>query len=115
MLTENQIKEFQRIYKKQFGKEISSEEASKGKNPDEIYCMECGKLIRRSVVFCNHCGAKLSLAKKYNPEKTEQRITYEVPATPKSKAVAITPLQLFLAIGHGYIPTRKIKQSSGSS
>ena len=70
-------------------------EISIGKGTDEIYCPECGKLIRRSAVFCEHCGVKLKDAKENYSEPAQQKKEYGV--SPKSKAVAI-----ILAVFFGY-------------
>lgn len=56
------------------------------KQPDEIFCPECGKPVNRKTVICPKCGVQikeLSVEKQQNP--------------PKSKAAAVV-----LAIFFGY-------------
>ena len=65
---------------------------NKGKNIDEIYCSECGKLIKKTAVFCEHCGTKLKDIQEYQ-HKPVQNTAY--PVSPKSKAVAITLAVIF--------------------
>jgi glucose uptake protein GlcU len=64
------------------------------KQEDEIYCPECGKPIRRTAVFCEHCGTKLKDTKEYQSEPIRQK---EYSPKPKNKAVAI-----ILAVIFGY-------------
>ncbi|MBA7469327.1 hypothetical protein ES707_04594 [subsurface metagenome] len=50
---------------------------NKDKKPDEIYCPECGKIIKKNTVICPHCGIQVKELKTTS--------TFSV----KSKAVAV--------------------------
>ena len=59
------------------------------KEPDEIFCPECGRTIKRGASICSHCGANLK-------ELFAESVTYQTPIyrmeggiTPKNKTVAI--------------------------
>lgn len=47
------------------------------KKPDELYCPECGKIIKKNAVICPYCGIQVK----------ELKTTFATPV--KSKAVAV--------------------------
>ena len=47
------------------------------KKPDELYCPECGKIIKKNTVICPYCGIQVK----------ELKTTFTTPV--KSKAVAV--------------------------
>ena len=50
---------------------------NKDKKPDEIYCPECGKIIKKNTIICPHCGIQVK----------ELKTTSTTPV--KSKTVAV--------------------------
>jgi len=56
------------------------------KREDEIYCPACGKIIKKTAVFCVHCGTQIG--KLLVKHETEMAMQSKI--SPKSKAVAIT-------------------------
>ncbi|MHB8277404.1 MAG: zinc-ribbon domain-containing protein [Candidatus Humimicrobiaceae bacterium] len=58
------------------------------KSPDEIFCPECGKAIKRNAVFCEHCGIQIKPLQNTTAKQ-------EVITIPKSRRVALW-LVLFL-------------------
>jgi hypothetical protein len=59
------------------------------KEPDEIFCPECGRTIKRGTSICPHCGVNIK-------ELFTESVTYQTPIyrmeggiTPKNKTVAI--------------------------
>jgi len=62
-------------------------DTNKVKAVDEIYCPECGAVIKRSSTFCMECGMQLKEKKVTTPEVERSK---EVTAGyPKSKTVTI--------------------------
>jgi len=59
------------------------------KQPDEIFCPECGKAVKRNAVICTHCGIQIK------PLQTVPTRNEEIIASPKSRKVALW-LVLFL-------------------
>ncbi len=53
------------------------------KQPDEIFCSECGEIIKRSAKFCSHCGAKrveqpaASFQKHITPQESAESNPWE--------------------------------------
>jgi hypothetical protein len=68
-------------------------ETIREKGADEKYCSECGKIIKRSAVFCEHCGTRLKEEEKVYPEPAKPEIGFQ--ALVKSKVVAITLAAIF--------------------
>ena len=60
------------------------------KQPDEIFCPECGKPIKRNVVVCPYCGIQI---KEIKTSPIQETATYN-PST-KNKGIAIV-LAIFL-------------------
>ena len=54
------------------------------KKEDEIYCLECAKLVKKNAVVCPHCGIQLK----------ELAISTAPTSSPKIKAVSVV-LALF--------------------
>jgi hypothetical protein len=59
------------------------------KDPDEIFCPECGRTIKRGTTICPHCGINIK-------DLFTESVTYQTPiyrmegaTTPKNKVVAI--------------------------
>lgn len=59
------------------------------KNPDEMFCPECGKAVKRNAVICVHCGIQI---KPLQNTTVKQEV---ITTTPKSRKVALW-LVLFL-------------------
>jgi uncharacterized Zn finger protein (UPF0148 family) len=49
-----------------------NEEVTRSKGPDEIYCPECGKPVKKSAVVCIGCGVQLKELKVSQPEQSNQ-------------------------------------------
>ena len=56
------------------------------KKPDEIYCPECGKPVKKNAVFCPHCGIQV---KELAVSAAPASIKIEPAASPKSKTVSV--------------------------
>ncbi|MCL5070830.1 MAG: zinc ribbon domain-containing protein [Actinobacteria bacterium] len=56
------------------------------KKEDELYCPECGKLVKKDSAFCNYCGVKI-----------KESFKREISSNAKSKATAV-----ILAVFFGY-------------
>jgi len=65
------------------------------KKEDEIYCPECGKVIKRKSVICLHCGVQIN-------ELEVKKVIIG-----KSKTVAIV-LAILFSFFSGFIHIRKI-------
>ena len=64
------------------------------KKEDEIYCPECGKIIKKNVVVCPFCGVQV---KELTIKEQPATVRIESALSPKSKAVAVV-----LAIFFGF-------------
>src|SRR5665811_1536197 len=49
-----------------------NEEVARSKGPDEIYCPECGKPVKKSAVFCFSCGVQIKELKVSQPGQSHQ-------------------------------------------
>ena len=49
-----------------------NEEVTRSKGPDEIYCPECGKPVKKSAVVCIGCGVQLKELKVSQPSQSPQ-------------------------------------------
>jgi hypothetical protein len=63
-----------------------NEEETKIKGPNEIYCPECGKPVKKSAVVCISCGVQLKEFKVSQPAESPQPVqphqssqSYQVP------------------------------------
>ena len=73
---------------------------NKDKKPDEIYCPECGKIIKKNTIICPHCGIQVK----------ELKTTSTTPV--KSKTVAVV-LAIFFPLFLGCILTAEMRLNFG--
>jgi len=50
---------------------------STSKKEDEIYCSECGKIIKRNAVICPHCGVQIKELKTKGSQSAPKNIVNE--------------------------------------
>jgi len=55
----------------------NTKEKVKDKQEDEIFCPECGKIIKKNTVICPHCGAQIKELKIKNSLVTPKNIFIE--------------------------------------
>ena len=77
------------------GSEAVEDDAAEA-GPDEMYCSECGSVIREKAEVCPECGVRVQPAQASTEELTDQQQTY--------MKVALATGALFCAISLVLLP-----------